>query len=729
MSINLDNPFIKPPSAYTRNIDIVKQYIGDASWFLHKNTGRAIEDCRAFVISQIKPDGPTPLKDPEVLVLEKDETFDRHRTKSTFLKHLKVALDEKAIMSPTLAQYDNPAIHGRSPEASLTITNINARKVIKKQMFEAEAEKNMELYAIRNNQQTSVKLENNAMSGAFTSPFNPIYLKSGHSTLTSICRCAAGFGNANNERLISGNRHYWCYDVTVANITSVITMSDHSKVRAVMDKYNLRYPTVKETQAIVERSRKEYWWSIDYENRLNQFIAKLTDLERAVFLFTGDMWSLANINPDFVRQFITELGQREHEPVDNPDEWLSHVGGNIEAYALLLNEDHIDGRGLKEIKEKDPEVYKRIGGTAKNVMVVLNRYRDMIETFWTTPCVPASLARFPDSIRKSAVTSDTDSTIYTVQEWVEWYTGSLDYTSDARMVWYTTVFISSMSIIDVLARCCKNMGVIDEDLFRLEMKNEFGFPVFVTTSRAKHYFALQSYREGNVFKKPKLERKGVGLRDSTQPIVLMDNVKKLILFILNETLAGNKLSLKELNQHVSFVENNILQTIKDGKPNFLRTGRINSKDAYRQANSKYLFYELWEDVFSEKYGHSEAPPYRSYQLQLNTNTPSSLREWFALNKDEPIISGIEKWYKRTNKSSMQVLELPKALIDASGIPIEVRDQIDGRRLIANNCYAFYLLLEAVGYPLVEKNNNRLFSDFYQPVESSALQLFNDNDDV
>jgi len=722
---DLDNPFIKPASAYTRDINILRQYINDATWFLYKNTKKPMAECEAFVLQQIAPDGPTPMTDPKVYVLEKDDTLDRHRTSSTFLKHLHTAVQEKAIMSPTLAQYDNPIIHGRSPLATLTINNIKARKVIKKEMFAAQSAGDKVLEGIKNNQQTSVKLENNSMSGAFASPYNPIYLKSGHSTLTSICRCASGYGNSNNERLLSGNRHYWCYDVTIANIVSVIQLSDLTKVATTMAMYDLRAPTYDETLTAIKRSTDRYWWGAAQFARLESFLKTLTDLERAAFLFTGDMWSLAQVNPTFVRTFIAEMGAIEVPLVDNPKAWMDHCGGDLVGLAMLLNEARVDGRGLDEITENDPDTYCQIASTAKHVLVVMNQYRYLIETFWTTPAMPPSLARFPDSIRVAAITSDTDSTIYTVQDWVEWYTGSLAYTATARMVWYVTVCISSLAIIDVLARCCKHMGVVDEDLSRLSMKNEFGFPVFIPTSRAKHYYALQSYREGNVFKTPKLERKGVGLRDSTQPIVLMDNVKKLILYILNETLEGRLLSMERIIGHVSYVENMIRQTLLDGKPEFLRSGNIKEKAAYKQENSKFLFYEMWEAVFSEKYGKTEEPPYPTYQVGLDTAKAAQLKAFFAHGKEVEIIEKLKQWFEVSGKKSLTTLELPKAVIDSVGVPAELIPHINIRQLIANNCYAYYLLLESLSYPMSTKNNARQFGDFYAPVELKDIPLYDE----
>ena len=107
---------------------------------------------------------------------------------------------------------------------------------------------------------------------------------------------------------------------------------------------------------------------------------------------------------------------------------------------------------------------------------------------------------FPDSIRRSAITSDTDSTIFTVQDWVIWHKGKVEFSEGATaLATSVVIYLHRKTITHVLARMSANFGIETERIHQIAMKNEFKFDVFVPTQVAKHYYALISCQEGNVF--------------------------------------------------------------------------------------------------------------------------------------------------------------------------------------------------------------------------------------
>ena len=63
-----------------------------------------------------------------------------------------------------------------------------------------------------------------------------------------------------------------------------------------------------------------------------------------------------------------------------------------------------------------------------------------------------------------------------------------------------------------MATISGNLGIDQSEITRMQMKNEYYFPVFALTSRAKHYFAYMAAQEGIVFEIMKSEIKGVALR-------------------------------------------------------------------------------------------------------------------------------------------------------------------------------------------------------------------------
>lgn len=64
------------------------------------------------------------------------------------------------------------------------------------------------LEKIKDAEQNAKKIAINSLSGMHGFTGNILYVKSGHSSLTSMCRSATGYGNANNEKLLAGSRHY-----------------------------------------------------------------------------------------------------------------------------------------------------------------------------------------------------------------------------------------------------------------------------------------------------------------------------------------------------------------------------------------------------------------------------------------------------------------------------------------------------------------------------------------
>jgi multisubunit Na+/H+ antiporter MnhG subunit len=165
----------------------------------------------------------------------------------------------------------------------------------------------------------------------------------------------------------------------------------------------------------------------------------------------------------------------------------------------------------------------------------------LIRGLWVTQNVPASLSHFPDSVRRAAITSDTDSTIFTVQDWVIWHQGRVTFNEMGNAVAAVMIFLAAQSITHVLARMSANFGIEEKRLYQIAMKNEFKFDVFVPTDVAKHYFAYISAQEGNLFAKYEKEIKGVHLKSSNAPKAVMKEAEKMMIHIMETVLAEKKI--------------------------------------------------------------------------------------------------------------------------------------------------------------------------------------------
>ena len=72
----------------------------------------------------------------------------------------------------------------------------------------------------------------------------------------------------------------------------------------------------------------------------------------------------------------------------------------------------------------------------------------------------------------------------------------------------------------------------------------------------------------------------------------------------------------------------------------------------------------------------------------------------------------QRWITRTGKTNITTFVLPLTNLQTSGIPIEITQAIDMRKLVKNISSPFYLLLESLGIYMSNENITRLVSDNY-----------------
>lgn len=708
------NHFVKDKSEYKRNINIVDAYYRDTSTYLSKMTGKPFDACMIYVKSATAKGAKFPFIDPDVLLLSKEKEGERQKMVMKFSEYLGESASRRDLVAPTFTTY----IHPKKTKSLLSLYidgNLKKRSKLKKESIAAMMAKNMPLHYLRENQQNSTKIKNNALSGAHASNGTPLANKSSHSTLTSVCRSATSYGNANNEKFISGNRHYWCPDIVTANIINIINNVDLEALSNAMNKYGMRHPSINETINVVTYSSDLYWKNIIELDKIKVLISKLTDIERSAFVYCGDLFHIAKFNDAVVRTFIDSITKDPDEPitVEEADTIIKQADADLIAYISLLGREILKGKTLKEVKETEPSTFCLIGGYGKNVLNVLDEYQDFIKAFFVVNTMPASVSNLPNSIRRSALASDTDSTIFTVQEWGKWYTGGYNFSKESCAITVTITYLTSQVIIHILAMMCANMGVDKEDINRLQMKNEYAFPVFVLTPKAKHYYASMSAREGNVYDEMEREVKGVGLRSSNCPPEVMKEIHAMMEYIMNTTVAEKKISINHCFDIIASCENRIRESVESGKYEYLTKSRINAKDAYKKPDSSsYVYYDLWKEVLADKYGHCEPPPYSAIKVSLYAENKTLVEEWFSKIEDEGIKQRLKEFMERRGRSDISNILLPEQIVAVSGIPKEIICGIDIRKLIYETVKPFYIVLESLGIFMIDDNNSRLVSDFH-----------------
>ena len=706
-----NNPFVLPADQYQRDINVFKHYLNDTALYLSKMSGKSVQECRQFVQRSVSPGGEFQFVDPQIVYLERNEQGDRSECTGKLSEYLSDAVRNRRLIAPTLTTYI-----GHHENQSLLVDyidgNVKARGVAKKAMFKAKMAGDTVTETIKKIEQTNKKLSNNAISGAHVSASTPLYNKTAHSTLTSNCRSTSGYGNANNEKFLCGNRHYWSAEIVRNNIISIINNSDYQAIEAVMNRLGIRHPTVDETMECIEFSTRLYWYSPAETAKLKALVVRLTDLERSAFVYTGDLYHLRKYNDSVVREFITRLSSRIDAQHPDPKAIMDSTMEEYHQLASQICEQEMKGKTIRDVMETP--AYGILASTVQNIQDTIQDYGDLIRALWVTKNLPTSVSYFPDSVRHAAITSDTDSTIFTVQDWVVWHQHKIGFDPKCNAVAATMIFLAAQSIVHILAVMSANFGIEQKRLHQIAMKNEYKFDVFVPTNVAKHYFALIGCQEGNLFSDYEMEIKGVHLKSSNAPKAINAEAKKMMRYIMDAVLEGRLLSLNHLLKWVADIERGVVESIEKGSPEYFRRGQIKIPASYSKApeESPYSYYLLWEEVFAAKYGSSQPPPFSCLKLSTELDSPTKTKAWLAAMEDRDLAARMEAWMVKYKGAvcAMTTFQLPEQVVISNGIPKEIMAVMGVRKMVADTTRVFYILLESCGYYALNDKLTRLCMD-------------------
>lgn len=740
-----DNPFVLPVKEYQRDLEVFKHYMKQVCVYLCIMTGADEQTAIAFVKRHLQPDGQFPFKDPMVKYLERNAVGDRELKECTLSRYIGESVRNDEIIAPTFTTYI-PASQKQSLLALFIDENVAGRSVAKKEMFKARMDGNKILEILKDNEQTNRKLSNNACSGAHVSASTPLFNKTSHSTLTSNCRITAGYGSANNEKFLNGNRHYWSPEVVKNNLVSIVSNSDYEKIAATMAEFGIRHPTIEETMECIKYSTQLYWHNDAHMDLIHVLVTKLTDIQRSAFVYTGDLYHLMKYNHDVVYGFIDSLSKAVIPDVVTPAAvedvnyaracaWPRRTDVDYKAAMGVIKgsfEDHIalavqllphEMRGFKVSDTEHAEVCLMLAATVQNVANTVTGYQNLIKGFWVTKNVPASLAKFPESIRRSALMGDTDSTIFTVQDWVHWYNGGRHgYDARSSGVAATMIFLAAQTVTHLLARMSANLGIEEKRMFQVAMKNEYKFDVFVPTQVAKHYFASIGCQEGNLYAEQKEEIKGVHLKSSNAPRVVMAKAKAMMIEIMDTIMQEKKLSIMKYLDEIATLEHDIRDSIMvRNSYEYFRMGQIKTAESYTlpPEKSNFAHYTFWNATFGSVYGVVPEPPYMSVKVSVTLDSTTKLKAWLAKMEDRALAEKLAAWCVENGKKGITTFHVPEQVIQSVGIPKEILEVVDVRKIQIDTVNVFYIILESLGLYVHTNKNNQLVSDYYEGNQKAA----------
>lgn len=706
------SPFILDTDNYKRNYDIIGGYVEQSAFVLHKLRNIDLKEATAFVADTISPKGTHPLHNPDSIVLEQVSRGNRERIDRPFFQFLKDVVEHNYILSPAMIAYMQPSVR-KSTSASFTVHGINGRKFSKNEMFEAQKAGDKVREAIKNSEQNAKKIDINALSGMAGFSANVLYVKSGHPSLTSMCRSATSYGNAINEKFLGGNRHYENADLILADIAGICTLVDLDKIAKVIHDNDLIVLTPEQLMQAIRRSSDLYMVSENELDLVKELVYSLTDVERAAVAYTSDFYTFAKYNDAFARKLMHQLISVTTDTPADIDGVMKSLNGDEKAFVALLTAKELRKVDQNHIKEKSPEIWATMATKAASVGNWYNVYREFVEAFWRPEFLPQSVGNIEHMVRRAVLTSDTDSTIFTTQYWVEWYTGTLERTDAGDKIWYSMTFISTQLIVHGLAMLSANMGVDKSDLFRLAMKNEYAFPVFALTTMAKHYYAFMSAQEGAIFVDYKMEIKGKNLRSSTVNPDIIEGSTRLMRDIMTAIDTGQEICIDKIYDEVYEREIEIDSSIRKGESKYLSTAQIKSVYSNPKTLSTPLFhYEMWNEVFAGKYGEIPEPPIAVVKVPLILENKTEIKEWLDSWPDTDLRNKMRAFLGRTARTKFTMVMLPSTILHEQGIPEEIMLGVNTRRLTYHALSSYYMTLESLGLHKVDEDNHILVQDFH-----------------
>ena len=697
----MENIFFKPKDKYTNQLNPTKGYLEQLSFHLSVRMGIPLDEARRRAIAFLKKH----FKDRHIRYFERNEVGDREVKDGTVMQYIKKNVNERNVLAPTFTSYCH-ADTKKSIISEFINVNVTVRAKAKKEGQKAKAEGNLELAEAKNNEQNVRKTYNNSVSGLFGQSACILYNPTAHSTLTSITRTMTSLSNACNERLIGGNRYLPRPKDVYHQIVYEATYADIEKIKNCVERFKLHLPTVEETVACLKYSSDLYFTDeAYYEKYIVSFLKKLSPYQLAAICYNGDLYHQRVFNPEFIKGMLEKM----ITPViaDKPLEDLSVIGNTHEPVRVLAHSilvDKVQGFGLDYKKMNDQgTLAASVVATHDHTVTVLNEYKEFFNTFYMTEIVPINSHRLREMRRRVVILSDTDSSCFTLDEWVDWYGNGYQVNPKTIALASAITYIASEAIVNQLAILSKSMNVDDAQLDVLQMKNEWLWLSISPAEVSKHYFAWAVIQEGSVLTKPELDLKGVHLKNSAVPVEVTKHAKDLINSICIKLASNEKISFRDTMKEIISVEERIIKSINSGEVTFFKRSKIKNDTAYAQEKTKspYQRHTFWNDVFGPKYGMLQEPPYDVIKVPTTIKSKTKLKEWLESIEDLELRGRLYNFLVTFNKTSLPTIYINLDQAKGRGIPPEILKVIDVKRIVFDCTMQHRILTQMLGVMLNE----------------------------
>jgi hypothetical protein len=459
-------------------------------------------------------------------------------------------------------------------------------------------------------------------------------------------------------------------------------------------KYDLYIPTVDDLKKFFSEVSDRYY--LLNLSRVDELLEKLTTEELIYLYYYHNLVHSITKNHKIDKAFRDAIYSYDSDerPID-----MKILDSDIPDTAqIVMGDDLIDEKG----KYRPIWFWKDRGDTDKvdkfcricrMIQNTTEYMQDFSNTFLYTPTNPTSIHNRPKMVRNTTVVSDTDSVIYTVDSWVQYFNDGRfaiepeDYQVSLFMTYWLT-----KGIKHVLELFSLNHGATEKHKHKMIMKNEYLYPIFMYFNRKKTYAALTAVQEGVRFAELEVDIKGGLLRSSNVSKEGAKFNKHLMVDGILKPAMTSQLSASDLIQQVVIQEYVVEESIRNREVTFYKRESINHKTHYDNPMSSIWFNWLfYHEVFEHKYGEiplsTRAPliPVATKKLsqefrdKLATEYPEVFKRWL--------------WFEDEHK------KLPNYILinpDSPTVPEEIMDIIIVEDVITHTLRPSYRAIEQLG---------------------------------
>ena len=250
-------------------------------------------------------------------------------------------------------------------------------------------------------------------------------------------------------------------------------------------------------------------------------------------------------------------------------------------------------------------------------------------------------------------------------------------------------------------RFCKDLGLEDEHLGVISMKNEFLLDKQLTTDKKKTYASSVIQQEGNLVQPPDLDVKGMAIRK----VNTNKRIRELFTEILQKDILENKTGIDRIGiiRKYKEIEEMIKKSLENGDIEFLKPGKANNaevyKDPYTQMNYRAAL--SWNLMYPDK---EISLPANILMVKLNIKSFGDIKDKVD---DEELLDKFREVFRneRLVKNGMNVIA-----VEGNKIPEEFRPFIDYDSMIEDHIKPGKDIIESIGVKVLESSNSSFVSN-------------------